>query len=750
MVKSVISAVKKYLLLDTAHLRTPDADIWKLSVLRIMLTVGVTLTLSIILHSSYAAYTQGLYYIIFLTFGFTLLLYCILMLKKEHLTLASALLVITVILSGLCMIFFTLDIAYTRYGLMLFFTLPVILRLLYGNKTAIAGMLLNLIPFAVLLRNEPFAPLFGVNIALPETHTYISSVLFLFLNFSIPFAVIRIMTSLEKQSAINYAQSKKLGKLVNQYQEIFNNGGTPSFFCDQEGRILQANKAARKLIRNLPAPVDYIHQLFELKAPLASGIRQTSHIIGDPNAVFEIQPASLRHHKKQLIHCFDISQTTAHSRKLDSFKRQFYENHYIDQLTSLKNNYYWNKNEERIILPNTHIALLKLANLRDVNLQYGYHHGDKLLAHCANRLKAMLPASAELYRFPGAKFLVTYTQAETYSDNFIHWIQKQLPSKAHITVGTKQITHTLLWYAGYTHVNKKQSAFNITESCNIALSQANATTNFVEFDSNVIRLIRKDSQHRDKVKQLLETDCLELWLQPQVSLSKTIIGFEVLARLLDKDNNQILDPHQFLPDIEKNNWHTLFTQKVLEKTIALLQQWPSSMPNVPLAVNLSGPELLNDIFYEKLLRHFSESKLLRQNLKLELTETSVLGSHRKTKQRLTSLAEIGVTIIIDDFGTGHASLSQLIDMSASVLKVDREFVERIEHSERHRRIVRMTLELAKSLHMEAIAEGVETQAQLNILIDMGFTQFQGYLYGKPAPIEAWKGMEKAIMVGQAS
>ncbi len=82
-------------------------------------------------------------------------------------------------------------------------------------------------------------------------------------------------------------------------------------------------------------------------------------------------------------------------------------------------------------------------------------------------------------------------------------------------------------------------------------------------------------------------------------------------------------------------------------------------------------------------------------------------------------------------------------MSASIIKVDREFVERVETSERHRKIVKMTLDLAKSLDMQTIAEGVETQAQLRVLKDMGFNIFQGYLFGKPAPIEHWVKTAKA-------
>ena len=750
MVKSIISAVKQYLLIDTTHLSTPNADIWKLSVLRIILAVGVTLTLAIVLHSSYTAYVQGLYYVLFLTFGFTLLLYCTLGLKKSQLKLASAMLILTIILAGLCILFFTIDLSSARYGLLFFFTLPVILRLLYGNKAAIVAMFINFIPFAILIRNQPLAPLFGVDITLPQTHSYLSSLVFLFFNFCIPLAVIRVMASLEKQSKINSEQSKKLSKLVNQYQEIFNNGGTPSFFCDQEGRILQANKTARKLIRSVSNPVEYIQQLFDLHEPLTPGIRQTSYITNNPNAVFEIQPSSLHHHKKQLIHCFDVSEMTAHSRKLNEFKRQYYENHYVDQLTSLKNHHYWNKNNIGKLVPHTHVALLKLASLREVNLQYGYAQGDKLLAHCANRLVAMLPGKAELFRFPGAKFLLTYNDANISTQDFVHWLKKQFPEQAPIHSDKGQISKPLTWYTGCMQLEKSTSAATVTESCAIALSQADNTNPIVCFDNNVIKMIRKGTQHKDKIKHLLETDNLALWLQPQVSLTNTIIGFEVLARLNDKEHNKILQPYQFLPDIEKNNWHILLTQKVLDKSIELIEQWPSSMPDAPLSINLSGPELLSDLFYEKLLRRFSESKLLRKNLKLELTETSVLGSHQETKRRLNSLAEIGVTIIIDDFGTGHASLSQLIDMSASVLKIDREFVERIEHSERHRKIVQMTLELAKSLNMQTIAEGVETQTQLKLLVEMGFSQFQGYLYGKPAPIDAWMGMKKAIMVGKAS
>lgn len=737
MFTGISKAIKQYLLLDQKHLKTPDETTWKLSVLRLILSSGVILTSAIVIHSSYAAYTQNLYYVLVLTFSFSALLWGAMSLGKDRIALASASLTITIVLAGFCILFFTLDLASARYGLLFFFTLPIILRLCYGNKTAVAGMLLNIIPFAVLLRNEPVAPLFGIDITLPDTYIYLSSLVFLFFNFCLPVAVIRVLTSLEQQSQLNREQSTKLGKLVKRYQEIFNNGGTPSFFCDRQGRILHANKSGSKLIHKTPADCLFIHELFTLNKPPIAGETEVATLRSDRNAIYKIQPASLVHHKKQLIHCFDISHTTAADKKIGQLKRQHFTRHYSDALTELKNHHFWSHQFAQPLAQEHTVILLKLANLKDINLQYSFTVGDQVLADVAGLLRNQLPSSVGLYRFPGAKFLLSVNITQSTTEDIPDWLDKHLPAQVIQRTGTKGPMFNLQWCAGYCNASGFASATSLTEACAIALSQTTPNRPWQQYDSKVVKLIRQDTRNKDRIKRLLDEGSLALWLQPQVDLHHQTSGFEVLARLDDATNNQILQPYQFLPQIEKNKWHILFTQKVLEKAVLLLENWPAELPDVPLAVNLSGPELLDDVFYEKLLRRFSESLFLRDKLKLELTETSVLASHDETKKRLSSLANVGATIIIDDFGTGHASLSQLIDLSASVLKVDREFVERIESSERHRKIVKMTLELANALGMQAIAEGVETKAQLTLLRQMGFSCFQGYYFGKPAPIEHW-------------
>lgn len=737
MIERIRTYFKKYLLISDEHLRAPEPEVWKMSVLRIISVVGALLTILIVLHSSYIAYKQGLYYVIYITLGFTLILWATLTLSKKRIKLASASLTSTIVGAALCMMFFTVDIAFVRYGLIFFFTLPIILRLLYGNKAAFIGMALNILPFIVLLRNESVEPLFGIQISLPDTHTYLSSLIFLFFNFCMPMGVIRVMGSLERQSQENMKQTKKLGNLVNRYQEIFNNGGTPSFFCDQQGKILVANRSARKLISSGVRAVDYIHELFVISSPLVEGVKQRVTIVGKADSVFEILPASLVHHKKQLIHCFDISSSAAKSRQLDAFKKQHFSKYYFDELTGLKNHHYWKHVEGANSLDGHCCVLLKIGNLRFFNIQFGFEYGDKLLAKVAQMLAYSLPSDVSIYIFPSAKFLLSFRLPKNNNEEIPQWLIKRLPQ----TIELEKV-HTLQWLGGYALADGKKSNAVVVQACSIALGQATENAPLTEFNPESVNMLREHSEHQCKVKFLLDNNHLALFLQPQVNCENAIVSFEVLARLKEADSDNILYPAQFLPVIEENNWSVLFSHKILESAIDMLNNWPEDMPDVPLAINLSGPELLDDPFYEKLLRHYSEDRRLRRRLKLELTETSVLASHLETKRRLASLANLGATIIIDDFGTGHASLSQLLDVPATILKVDREFVDKIEYSERHQKIVRVTMDLAQSLNMEVIAEGVETKTQFNLLRKMGFKVFQGYYFGKPAPLETWVGMHE--------
>ena len=134
---------------------------------------------------------------------------------------------------------------------------------------------------------------------------------------------------------------------------------------------------------------------------------------------------------------------------------------------------------------------------------------------------------------------------------------------------------------------------------------------------------------------------------------------------------------------------------------------------------------------------------LKDRLELEITETSPVMTHPLVHKRLRSLSQYGYSIAIDDFGTGQASLGQLVDIPANILKIDRRFVFPLPHDQRHVDIVKSTIQLAKSLDMKVIAEGIETKEQATLLIAMGCDTLQGYYYGKPSPMTDWTSHSNA-------
>lgn len=146
---------------------------------------------------------------------------------------------------------------------------------------------------------------------------------------------------------------------------------------------------------------------------------------------------------------------------------------------------------------------------------------------------------------------------------------------------------------------------------------------------------------------------------------------------------------------------------------------------------------MNDVFFALLMSMTSERPWLSEMLELEITETSPVMTNPLIHKRLRALSQYGYSIAIDDFGTGQASMGQLIDIPANILKIDRRFVAPLPDDKRHLDIVKSTIQLARSLNMSVIAEGIETREQANLLISLGCDTLQGYYFGKPSPISDW-------------
>jgi EAL domain-containing protein (putative c-di-GMP-specific phosphodiesterase class I)/CheY-like chemotaxis protein len=234
------------------------------------------------------------------------------------------------------------------------------------------------------------------------------------------------------------------------------------------------------------------------------------------------------------------------------------------------------------------------------------------------------------------------------------------------------------------------------------------------------------------LREAIDSDRLELFYQPLVTLSTgEIIGFEGLVRWQHPEFG-IIPPDRFIPLAERENLINPLTDRVLELAAAQIAVWKQLGIGVFVSVNISAANIVADLpdqLARLCVRHGIPPRLLR----LELTETAAMGNHTLMLEILTRIRLKGFQLAIDDFGTGYSSLVQLHRLPFSELKIDQSFVREMAVSEEANLIVGTIVNLGHSLHLDLIAEGIETEDLMDRLIEMGCETGQGYFFSRPMP-----------------
>jgi EAL domain-containing protein (putative c-di-GMP-specific phosphodiesterase class I) len=214
-------------------------------------------------------------------------------------------------------------------------------------------------------------------------------------------------------------------------------------------------------------------------------------------------------------------------------------------------------------------------------------------------------------------------------------------------------------------------------------------------------------------------------------------GFEALVRW-DHPERGLLAPYQFVPVAEEHGLVVPLGEAVLEEACRRAVKWQEGHPQalqLVMSVNLSAKQIVRPDLAETVERVLRETGLEAGCLSLDITETGYIKALEGNTLALNHLKELGIGISIDDFGTGYSSLSYLKSLPADVLKIDKSFVEGLGEDVGDTAIVRMIIELANSLGMKVIAEGVEEWAQAALLLEMGCELAQGYYFSRPLPLE---------------
>ena len=259
---------------------------------------------------------------------------------------------------------------------------------------------------------------------------------------------------------------------------------------------------------------------------------------------------------------------------------------------------------------------------------------------------------------------------------------------------------------------------------------------FQMFSVELSERLARRRQLEGYLREALDHDGFELFYQPQYTLKRELIGLEALLRFHAAELKSI-SPAEFIPVAEQTGLILAIGDWVIRKVCRQGREWlEGGLAPVRISVNISALELTQDRFAERIADAIQSSGFDAKHLQIEVTETAVMSNMDDATRHLRKLEQLGVAVSVDDFGTGHSSLSYLHRLPIDSIKVDRSFVRQITQSEESEAIVRAIVAMANSLNLQVIAEGVETEDQLSAVAKVGCHFIQGYLFSRPLSSEA--------------
>jgi diguanylate cyclase (GGDEF)-like protein len=433
---------------------------------------------------------------------------------------------------------------------------------------------------------------------------------------------------------------------------------------------------------------------------------------------------------------FAGSQTDVHERKLIEEQLAFDALH--DALTGLPNRFlFLQRLQERLVAPGAGagprrcaVLILDLDRFTRVNDGEGRGAGDALLRVVAGRLLDCVGADDTVARLAGDEFALLLDEVEgggaagVVADRVLAALAQPFP-----------LDDTTLFIGASVGiaVGADASAGDLLRQAEIALHRAkeNGRGRWELFDAVMHRRAVDRLQTELDLRWALERDELALVYQPVVELgSRRPVGVEALVRW-NHPTRGLVTPDAFIPIAEETGLILPLGDWVLRQVARELEGWKPARP-LSVAVNLSVRQLRDPGLLRTLAR-MAPPPSSPVRLRLEITESALMEDPEASARLLRQIHSLGITLAIDDFGTGYSSLAYLLRLPLDALKIDRAFVRDLETRGESRQMVAAITELAHELDLEVVAEGVETEAQLEHLAALGVDQAQGFLFARPLP-----------------
>jgi len=434
----------------------------------------------------------------------------------------------------------------------------------------------------------------------------------------------------------------------------------------------------------------------------------------------------------------DITQIKEAEEKL-----QFLASH--DPLTGLPNRSLLNDRLQHAVLQasTNHnrlaLAFIDFDHFKTINDTLGHSAGDIFLTQVAKRLATVVRREDTLARWGGDEFVIVLEQTGTaqqlaeWAERLLRTLAQPITLEGHDLVPSASMGLCLYPEDGDTPARLIQAADS-------AMYRAKhlGRNRFEFFTHQLTEDAERRFQMGWEIRRAIATDELLLYYQPQCAARDGhLVGFEALVRWRHPERG-LIAPIEFLPLADELGLLADIGDWVLRAACQQVVAWGNALPaGVRVSVNVA-PVQLSAPFVQKVQRILAETGAPVQRLELEITE-GAMERREDARKVLEELRALGFTLSIDDFGTGYSSLAHLRHFPIDCLKIDKSFIDGLPGNDSDLAIVRTILALGTSLKLEVVAEGVETAAQRDLLVNLGVQTIQGYFFSRPLPAEAVLG-----------
>lgn len=383
---------------------------------------------------------------------------------------------------------------------------------------------------------------------------------------------------------------------------------------------------------------------------------------------------------------------------------------------------------------NLAMIALDLDHFKKVNDLYGHEAGDELLVQIGERLKNACPDQAVCARLGGDEFSVLLINEDASTQRAMAVAEKILSAfekEFSLSVGQAKISASIGVYAS---IDTDCNSTDIFRRSDIAMYKAKRSLSeqIALFEPRMEAEVHQRYQLEADIREGIPRGEFVPYYQPQYCIrGDNLLGFEVLARW-NHPAGTLIEPSDFIPIAESTGLISSLSMSVMRQALEDAAHWDH---NLVLAVNISPVQLNDPILDQQIMKMLIETGFPPKRLELEITESALMEDTDQVLNIITSLKSLGIKISLDDFGTGYSSMTQLKNFPFDRIKIDRSFVLSMMDNEESAAIVNSIASLASSLDVPITAEGIESDEIRACLDDIGCSDGQGWLYGRPIPRE---------------